>query len=173
MKKFLLIAALAAISSGATAQNKPSNDPNDTAKLTYVEVFNIGQALRQMGNYHDNRQMLVQVPFKFDGMTLISFAVNIRAADDAQKVYQEAYAKFEAHELGDVKELKPEEVRQKKMTIATSDAAKRMLEKPAGALMVRIKESDLCMKSPPVDPCTQANNISPTLLATILPLIER
>ncbi len=173
MKKFLLAAVLAAFSTGAITQERPSNDPNNTAKLTYLEVLNIGHAFRQMGNYYDNRQMLVQVPFKFDGGTLLSFAVNIRAADDAQKAFQEAYAKFEAQELGDVKGLKPEEVQQKKLAIANSDAAKRMQEKPAGALMVRIKEAELCMKAAPVAPCTATNNISPSILASILPLVDR
>lgn len=178
MKKTILAAfLLAATSTAALAQAgappKPNAEPAlDTGKLTILEVINIGQALQQLGSYFDGRQK-VDVPFKFDGATLMTFAVNIRASDDAKKAYQEGYAKFEAQEIGDVKDMKPEDVQQKKQAIAASDAAARMMSRPAGALLARIKESELCMKSPPVAPCTVKNDIPPALVAVLLPIVDR
>jgi hypothetical protein len=172
----LIIAALLAASSstGALAQTTaPKSDPTDTGKLTIVEVLNIGQALRQMGDYYRAGGEKVAVPFKFDGTTLMTFGINVRAADDTEKAYRDAYLRFEQQELGDVKDASPEEVQKKKQAIATSDAAKRMIERPAGALLARIKESELCMKDPPVKPCTVKNDLSPGQIAALLPIIDR
>ena len=175
MKKMMIAAALIALTAPAfAAQDKPAAPaPTDTGKLSILEVINIGQALQQMGDFHNGRGDLVKVDFKFDGTTLLSFAINIRAANDAQKSYGEGYAKFETQELGSsAKDMKPDELAKRKTEIANSDSAKRMMERPAGALLARIKESELCMKDPPVAPCKATNNIPPALLSAILPIID-
>jgi len=177
MMKTVFAALLsAAVSTAAFAQAstppKPL-EPLDLSRLSTLEVLGVGQALRQFGDYRTPQGEAVKVPFKFDGTTLMTFAINIRAADDAERAYREAYTKFEAQELGDVSALKPEEVAQKKQAVATSEAAIRMINRPAGALLARVKESELCTKLPPVAPCTVKNDIPPSLLAAILPIVDR
>lgn len=177
MKKMILVALLVATAaSTAVAQvaapPKPPADQNDSAKLTVVEVLNVGQALRLMGDYFRGTEK-VAVPFKFDGTTLMSFGANIRAAEQVGKNYRDDYTKFEQQQLGDVANLTAEQVEKKKETIANSDAAKRMIEKPAGALLARIKESELCMKDPPVKPCTVKNDLPPGSIAALMPIIDR
>lgn len=170
----MLFGALSTMASAAEpAAPAPKNDPNDTGKLTFLEVLNIGQALQQMGTHYDGRGQQVVVPFRFDGTTLMTFAVNIKAVEDARKTYQDAYAKFEAQELGDVKDKTPEEIQQKKAAIANSPAATRMANKPAGILLARIKAAELCMSQPPAPPCTVKNDMPPAMLATILPIVDR
>ena len=175
MKKMMIAAALIALAVPAVgAENKPAAPSAVTsgANHSILEVINIGQALQQMGDFHNGRGDLVKVDFKFDGTTILSFAADIRAANDAQRAYGEGYSKFEAQELGVVKDMKPDELARRKSEIANSDAAKRMLDKPAGALLARIKESELCMKDPPVAPCKVTNNIPPALLSAILPIVD-
>lgn len=168
----VVVAASIAVPLVATAQDKPPHDPADTAKLSILEVLNVGAALRQFGTYYELSGERVAVPFKFDGVTLLAFAVNIRAAEEVQKAYKDAYAKLEAQQIGDDSKLSPIELQRKKAEIASSDAAKRMIAQPAGALLSRIKESSLCLKSPPVAPCQGTNNIPPALLAAVLPIVE-
>jgi hypothetical protein len=196
MKTIFLASIAALVVTSAAAQPAPASAPPapaatafDSGKLTFEQVIGIADALRQLGNYRDNRTgQTVTVPFKFDGSTLLTLAVDIDAGDKATKTYQDAYFKFEAQELGDPKKLNhdlsklPDEtadayearlVAKRKTEIANSDAAKRMPGHPAGALLARLKEGELCLKYPPVAPCTVKNDIPPALLATILPIIER
>jgi hypothetical protein len=188
--KRLAIAAMFLLSSpfAYAADEKPaSNDPTSTAKLTVQQVINIADALRQLGDYRDKDNKTVKVPFEFDGGTRMTFAIDINHADAAQQVYTLTRTDLINKMVGDrLQRLAKLQADPKKKAEADALQAElngiqqdfnqqdvRMLTTPAGALLSRIKESELCMAAPPVKPCRVTNAIPPSLLAALVPIIDR
>jgi len=188
--KRLAIAAMFLLASpfAYAADEKPlSNDPTSTAKLTVQQLINIADALRQLGDYRDKDNKVVTVPYGFDAGTRMTFAIDINHADAAQQIYTLARTELLRKMVGDrlqrlaklqadPKEKAQADALQAELNGIQQDFNQqdvRMLTTPAGALLSRIKESELCMAAKPVAPCTTTNAIPPSLLAALVPIIDR
>jgi len=201
MKRSLLTAAfLISIAPGLThaADRGPATPAAaDTGRLSVLQLMNISDALRQLGDYRDVSGKAVKVPFEFDGGTRMTFAIDISHADDAVTIYQKQHSELLQKLLGDRLErlaaldqaaTAETDAAVKKQKVAAAEALRaettplvqklneqnaHMLAAPGGALLSRIKESDLCMAAKPVAPCTVTNAIPPSLLAALVPIIDR
>lgn len=140
-------------------------DPSPQA-MTVAQAVAIGTALRQLGDYQEGGKTIA-VPFRFNGNVLMAMASNIALSDQVRKNYQEAYNGL-IRQISGGKDRVPEE----KMGEFNAQ-----IEKAAGApssvRFERIKESDLCLASPPKPPCQVTNAIPPAILAAILPIVDR
>ena len=170
MKMLLNLAVAVAMLSGASAQEVATPPAPKKATITVLQALNISSALRQLGTYQDGSGKRVEVPFKFSGSMLMAMALNIDAGDQVQKAYTSAYSKYQDQEL---KGVKPEDMDKKRVELANSDAAKKMLDQPASVSFVEMDPKGLCMEEPPVEPCRVTNAIPPTLLAALVPILKK
>ncbi len=188
------MAAVAALS-GASAQEK-----HDTKALTYLQVINVGNALRQLGDYRDPQTgKTVSVPFRFAGGALLDIAVDIDLADQAQKTVEgvrttlvKQHAGDDAQKLADADAeiaREKDQAKQDRLREASAPLRARVaraqqqvgeelqkaLDRPAGVALRTVKRADLCIDADkdgnPVKPCAAVNAIPPAILAALVPII--
>lgn len=165
---------LASTFTGAVAQTPAAREvakalveASQSKDQTVLEALNIGASLRQLGDHSDGKGQKVIVPFKFNGGVLMSMALNIAAAENIQKQYQQTYNSL-VRQFADGGSKVPDE-----KIAEFNQESEKALNAPSGLKMHRIRASDLCMEAKPVAPCTVTNNIPPALLAAILPIIDQ
>lgn len=133
----------------------------DAKKMfTVGEIVGITGALKSLKTYPatDKAGAAIQLPYKFDGPTLMNMAMNISKGDAVLKAYQDAVNGL-IMQFSDGGSKVPDG----KLAEFNLQAS-RMLDKQTGVEMIRIKEADLKLTDQPVPAET---------LAMLIPILDR
>jgi hypothetical protein len=152
-----LTAAIAAIffaqATCAIAEDKPADKP-----LTVNQAISIWNVLNDK-SFAD---------FKFGGATRMAFARDIEVTYGVLRNYQEQVTKTRLDMAG----APGKDVPKEKIDDLNAESNK-MLDAPAYVTLAKVKLSDLCLDAPQPPACPVKNEISPSMLAGLLPIIEQ
>lgn len=163
----LLLTGMATI---AAAQSKPTTaTPDKPHEITVREARALSQGLRNLDGVQtgklDNAQAQVIEPFRFSGPTRMTIALNLAAVDTAVVAYQKARNGLIKQMAGGGATV-PADKQQ-----AFIEQDDRMQDSPAGVIIRRLKESELCLEAKA--PCEVANQIPGSTLGQLVPIIDR
>lgn len=157
-QKILLAAALAVVSSSALADSKaPSTaEPAKKEGMTVQQVLAVWAVLTDK-SFSD---------FKFSGSVRMALARNIEVASGVQKNFNDRVTENRINIAGQGKDVPKDKLD----TFNTEN--QKMLEAPAFVALAHIKLSDLCLDAVPPS-CPSKNEIPPSMLAALLPIIDQ